>query len=85
MIIIISSKQEFVSSLLEYDLHQGRDLVSAVFSEPTIGFHIYVLNEFMHLKGMVSARLLCPWRFSRQEYWNVLELSYRCYSGKYVD
>ena len=48
MIIIISSKQVFISSLLEYDLHQGRDLVSAVFSEPTVGFRIYVLNEFMH-------------------------------------
>ena len=46
--IIISSRQVFVSSLLEYDLLQGRDLVSAVFSDPTIGFHIYVLNEFMH-------------------------------------
>ena len=48
MIIISSSKQVFISSLLEYDLHQGRDLVSAVFSEPTVGFHIYVFNEFMH-------------------------------------
>ena len=31
-----------------------------------------VLSNSLHPHGLYPARLLCPWNFSRQEYWSGL-------------
>ena len=35
-----------------------------------------VVSDFLQSHGQQSARLLCPWGFSRQEYWNGLPCSF---------
>ena len=41
-------------------------------SQPASGAQSLSLVQFFAAHGLQPARLLCPWRFSRQEYWSGL-------------